>query len=275
VAYLGPEGTFSHMAGLEFFGHALSFMPMPHLEDVFQAVENQGVDLGLVPLENSLNGAVGRSIDLFASHELFIQAEWFSRISHSLMSREAALGAVKVVYSHSQALGQCSEWLRRNLPDARQVSLESTAAAAHRALDEEGSAAIGHGALAPRLGLSLLAEGIEDVSDNWTRFCVIGAGASARRDLSAGPANKSSVLFSLADRPGSLAGVLRCLGEAGINMSKLESRPLRTERWKYLFFADLDCDLTGAAHSGLVENLRAICHSFRILGAYPAGRQQP
>ncbi len=307
VAYLGPEGTFSHMAGLEFFGNALHFSPMAHLADIFRAVENHGADLGIVPLENSLNGAVGQSIDLFAGHELFIQAEWFSRISHSLMSREKTPAAIKVVYSHSQALGQCSEWLRKNLPNARQVSLESTAAAAHRALDEEGSAAVGHGALAPRLGLSLLADGIEDIGDNWTRFCAIGphgrdassgvdaarghgpkkSTPSARpspfspdghldqwRGSKDGDADKTSVLFSLPDRPGSLAGVLHRLGEAGVNMSKLESRPLRSERWKYIFFADLDCDLTDPAYNGLVETLRAACHSFRILGAYPAGRQR-
>ncbi len=307
VAYLGPEGTFSHMAGLEFFGEALHFTPMPHLSDIFQAVENHSVDLGIVPLENSLNGAVGQSIDLFAGHEVHISAEWFSRISHSLMSREKSLAAVKAVYSHAQALGQCSEWLRKNLPNARQVSLESTAAAAHKALAEDGAAAVGHGALAARLGLSVLAGGIEDSADNWTRFCSISSGP-VRRDTASGSifcsghvpkeyipaaknlpslsddeqnpccvpghcdADKTSVLFSVADKPGSLAAVLQCLGASNVNMSKLESRPLRTERWKYVFFADLDCDLTGPDHAALVEKLRGICHSFRILGAYSKGR---
>ncbi len=270
VAYLGPEGTFSHMAGLEFFGESLDFAPTPHLAGIFEAVESRACELGIVPLENSLNGAVGQSIDLFAAHDVSIQAEWFSRIRLSLMTREASLAAVNVVYSHAQALGQCSEWLRRNLPAARQVSLESTAAAAHRVLAEEGAAAIGNGKLAPRLGLGLLAAGIEDVSDNWTRFCAIGPTPEEHAD-----ADKTSVLFTLADKPGSLAAALRRVADAGINMSKLESRPLRSERWKYIFFADLDCDLTGPDHAPLVAELRETCHSFRILGAYPAGRHIP
>lgn len=267
VAFLGPEGTFSHMAALEFFGQSMNFWGMARLDDIFEAVENRDSELGVIPLENSLHGTVVQSIDLFAAHEVYIQSEWFSRISHSLMSRERSLADIKVVYSHPQPLGQCADWLRANLPQARLLSVESTAAAAHKVLADPGSAAVGHDNLAPRLGLAILARGIEDAGDNWTRFVAIGA-----TPPDSGQVNKTSVLFTLADKPGALATVLRLLADAGVNMNKLESRPIRMERWKYIFFCDVSCDLTADEHAPLLEQLREHCHAFRILGAYPAGR---
>ena len=266
VATLGPEGTFSHMAGLDFFGHSLEYQLVQRLEDIFEAVENRDCELGVVPLENSLHGTVVRSVDLFALHNVYIQAEWFCRISHCLLSRESDMAAVNTVYSHPQALGQCATWLREHLPRARQISLESTAAAAHRVLSEPGTAAVGHGGLASRLGLGVLARGIEDASDNWTRFAAI---APAAPD-SAG-ANKTSVLFTLADEPGALFAVLRIFAEANININKLESRPVRNERWKYVFFCDLAADLSVSEHEALLDAVRQYCHSFRILGAYSSG----
>ena len=268
VAYLGPEGTFSHMAGLEFFGSSLDYVPMPQLPAIFQAVENRDCHLGLVPLENSLHGTVGQSMDLFFRHEVFIQAEWYSRIRHSLLSKEENLSSIKVVYSHAQPLGQCAGWLLRHLPQAAQVSLESTAAAAHKAAQEPGSAAIAHEGVASRLALSVLMRGIEDSPDNWTRFCAIGPVPAE----TAG-AEKASVLFSLTDKPGSLAAVLRCFADAGINLLKLESRPMPAERWKYIFFADLACDPSQPAAQAALQAAAGHCYSLRILGAYPAGMQ--
>ncbi|MDR3074151.1 MAG: prephenate dehydratase [Deltaproteobacteria bacterium] len=267
VAYLGPEGTFSHMAAVEFFGHSMDFLPLPRFDDIFEAVANRNSDIGVVPLENSLHGTIVQSIDLFAAHSVHIQAEWFSRISHSLMSRERDIGAITTVYSHPQALGQCANWLRAHLPEARLLSVDSTAAAAHKALGEAGAAAIGHGSLASRLGLSLLAKGIEDTGNNWTRFVSIGAEAPENN----GP-SKTSALFTLPDKPGTLAAVLQCFASAKVNMNKLESRPMRSERWKYIFFCDIACNLMDAEHAALLEKLRGRCLSFRILGAYPAGR---
>ena len=266
IAFLGPEGTFSHMAGLEFFGKSPDYQPMQQIEQVFESVENHGCELGIVPLENSLHGTVVRSIDLFARHEVCIQAEWFSRISHSLLSREDDMAAITTVYSHPQPLGQCAIWLREHLPRARQVSLESTAAAAHRALSESGAAAIAHGGLASRLGLATLASCIEDASDNWTRFAVI-ASCLAEHD----GADKTSILFTLPDKPGSLHAVLDVFAKASINLNKLESRPMKHERWKYVFFCDLAVDITAPEHKPLLEDVRANCHSFRVLGAYPSG----
>jgi len=264
VAFLGPEGTFSHMAAREYFGSAMIYEAKATLHDVFDAVEKGDSDLGMVPLENSLNGSVGQSLDLFASHRnAHVQAEWSSRIRLSLMSGARSLAEISVIYSHPQALGQCALWLRENLPSARQVQVESTAAAAHRAVAEAGSAAVGHAGIAPNLGLRVLASGIEDIADNWTRFFIIGP-----RPADSAGANRSSLVFALADQPGSLAAVLNAFAAAKINMSKLESRPMRHERWKYLFFADVDCNLAHPAHASLLESVRSHCHSVRVIGSY-------
>jgi chorismate mutase/prephenate dehydratase len=242
VAFLGPEGTFSNIACLEYFGSGFTYVPKPHLADIFEAVEKGGCDLGIVPLENSVNGSVGQSLDLFAKSRVFVQAEWYGRISLSLMSREDSLEKVQVVYSHAQALGQCASWLREHLPAAGQTALESTALSARRVFDEagaSGAAAVGHSSLAERFGLTVLASGIEDI----------------------------------ADKPGSLERVLHILASRSINMSKLESRPLRGELWKYIFFADLDCDIMTPDNLQALAQLEEYCHSLRVLGVYPAGRR--
>lgn len=267
VAYLGPEGTFSHMAALDYLGHACELIPFTSLNAVFDAVQRRECDLGVVPVENSLNGTVVQSLDAFAGHDVFVLAEWFNRISLNLLSPEADLTRVKTVYSHAQPLGQCAAWLRANLPYAEQVSLSSTAAAGQRAAEEPGAASIGDARLAVRLGLNVLARNIEDMADNWTRFFIIGH--SPAKDSAA--ADKSSVMFAVGDKPGSLAKVLDALAEAGVNMSKLESRPMRGERWKYVFFADLDCDISAPERSAVLEAAARHCLSIRVLGTYRAG----
>ncbi|MDR3176276.1 MAG: prephenate dehydratase [Desulfovibrio sp.] len=273
VAFLGPEGTFSHMACLEYFGAGVSAAPMPGLEHVFMAVRRRECDLGVVPVENSVNGTVVQSMDLFAAQEVYVQAEHFSRIRLCLVSAETTPGAVESVYSHAQALGQCANWLRDKMPNAERISLESSALAARRAAKEKGGAAICHPSVAENLGLNILASGIEDVPDNMTRFFIIGPDEAGEwEDKTA--QMKSSILFLLADRPGSLASVLQIFFRAGINLSKLESRPMRGESWKYVFFADLDCDLRAAKYSPLVEELRVCCLRLRLLGSYPKGIAQ-
>ncbi len=270
VAYLGPEGTFSYFAGLEFFGQSALFQPMPDLHAAFRAVDEEEADLAVVPLENSLQGTVGQSLDLFLRFPCFIQSELFLRVSHSLMARVESISSVRTVYSHSQPLAQCGAWLRANLPAARIIPVESTAAAGRRVLEDdargEASAAIGHRGLAGLLGLNALASGIEDLPDNWTRFVVIAKQAAAEEIK-----DKTSLLFTLPDRPGSLAEVLDILARAGINMTKLESRPMRGERWKYVFFVDVECDLDQERYKAALNDLASHCHTLRFLGSYPAG----
>lgn len=279
VAYLGPEGTFSYFAGVEYLGHAALFRPCNDIAQVFEEVTSGQCELGVVPLENSLQGTVGVSFDLFLKHEVYIQAELFSRISHCLLSNASSLAAVRTVYSHPQPLAQCGAWLRAHLPGAGLVPVESTAAAAQRAAGQEGAAAIGHSKLADIAGIGVLARRIEDEPGNWTRFVIIGPGTAKAAGRRGGPqpghtgADKTSLLFTTADKAGALSNVLDLLAESGVNMRKLESRPLRGQRWKYVFFADVENDLEDPCYGSLLENLQEVCTSFRVLGSYPTGPQ--
>jgi len=273
VAYLGPEGTFSHHAALEFLGASLHFIPQTDLPDVFRAVHEHRCDLGIVPLENSLQGSVGQALDLFFEYSLDIQAELYYRINHSLLSRECAMSDVHTVYSHSQPLAQCGAWLRANLPQARLIPMESTTAAARRAAQEPGTAAIAHRNLADPLHLHLVSTHIQDAPNNWTRFAIISRlpVLPVKQVKSAQKTAISSLIFTLPDKAGALAAVLNVLAQAGLNMRKLESRPLRTENWKYIFFADLECNLKNPQLLPVLEQVSALCAHCRILGVYPAG----
>ncbi len=267
VVYLGPEGTFSYFAGIEYLGHSADFKPCSNLKSVFNSVETREAELGIIPLENSLNGSVGQCLDMFLEYDVYIQAEVFCKISHALLSKEKSLSSVRTVYSHPQALEQCSEWLRIHLPEAVIVPMESTAAAARKIIDTKESAAIGHIKLEKIFDLNILSRQIEDLPDNWTRFMIIGCSPP-----SGGSQDKTSLLFTLPDKSGSLVKILTLLAQSGINMKKLESRPLRFEKWKYVFFTDLECDLTSDKYAALKKDLTENCHSLRILGSYPAGQ---
>lgn len=281
VAYLGPEGTFSYFAGLEYLGHSANFHPCRDIAQIFEEVTNGHCELGVVPLENSLQGTVGVSFDLFLKHEVRIEAELYSRISHCLLSNATDVSGIQTIYSHPQPLAQCGGWLRTHLPNAALIPVESTAAAARRAVGDKTAAAIGNGKLASMLGLDILARGIEDEQGNWTRFVIIASPKKMpEKGLCPGPmpggetgADKTSVLFTVPDKPGSLAVVLDLLAQNGVNMRKLESRPLRGQPWRYVFFADVESDLNHPKHAGLLEKLGFSCNSFRILGCYPTGPQ--
>ncbi|MFO7964264.1 MAG: prephenate dehydratase [Desulfobacterales bacterium] len=266
VVYLGPEGTFSYLAGVEYLGHSADFRPCKNLAEVFHAVSFKDAELGIIPLENSLQGSVGQSLDLFLKYPVYVQAEIFCKISHSLLSNETVLASVKTVYSHPQALEQCAGWLRTHLPASHLVPMESTAAAGKMVTDHPESAAIGHTKLGEMFGLNVLSRNIEDLPDNWTRFMIIGPMMQ-----SGGNNEKTSLLFTLPDKSGALVGVLALLAQEHINMKKLESRPLRSEKWQYVFFADVECDLTQERFAPLRRELAEKCHTIRILGSYPSG----
>lgn len=267
VAYLGPEGTFTHLAGLEYLGRSMDFSPCPTLHDVFLTVASRKADLGVIPLENSLQGSVGQSLDLFLQYNVYIHAELFSRISHALLATHADLSSVRTVYSHPQALAQCSGWLRTNVPQASVIPTESTAAAAAQAEREgDGSASIGHPRLVERYGLKAVALDIQDLPDNWTRFLVIGPTPTVGSSR-----DKTSLLFTTPDRPGALAAILNLLADQGLNLTKLESRPLKGEKWKYVFFMDVECDLSQEQYENTMNNLTSLCHTMRVLGSYPTG----
>ncbi len=268
VVYLGPEGTFSYFAGVEYLGQSADFFSKNSLEDVFRAVDNREAELGIIPLENSLQGSVGQSLDLFLKFEIFIHAEVFCRISHSLLTQEKAIADIKKVYSHPQALQQCSIWLRTNLPGVAVIPEESTASAARRAAGEKGAAALGHKKLAGIFHLDVFEQGLEDFPDNWTRFLVISSSPPE-----SGNREKTSLLFTVMDKPGSLVAALNVLSRKGINMKKLESRPMRMEKWRYVFFTDVECDLVSEEYTDVLRELGESCHFLRILGSYPHGPQ--
>lgn len=281
VAYLGPEGTFSYFTGAEYAHDCLNMpeavlCPCADLPAVFEAVMGGQAELGVVPLENSLRGTVGQSFDLFLRHSIAIQGEVFARISNALVSRENGMSALRVVYSHAQPLAQCAGWLRKHLPDVAVVPVESTATAARRAADEQCAAAIGHWRLASLLGLGVLASGIEDEPDNWTRFVLVARPETAwpleKAQGTIAGAARSSLLFTLPDKPGALAGVLNTLAAYDINMRKLESRPLSGECWKYAFFVDVECDLREARYTFALGDLTKACTMLRLLGSYGAGQ---
>lgn len=273
VAYLGPEGTFSFFAGVDYLGKAMTFLPCRDFDEVFRKVCTGECDMGVVPLENSIHGTIAQSFDLFSQYPVRIQAEFYSRIANSLLSREKSLEDVSVVYSHPQPLGQCSLWLRDHLPHARLVSVESTAAAANLAASTPNAAAIGHHSLSEKLELNDLADNIENESANWTRFVLITPGdrevsspaAKERKDI------KSSLLFTLSDKVGALSAVTGLFTRHNVNMTKLESRPLRGACWKYMFFTDVECDLSDPGWAAMLQELGEQCASVRVLGCYPEG----
>lgn len=246
---------------------------------IFEEVCQGSCELGVVPLENSLQGSVGVSLDLFLKYQVVIEAELYSRISHCLLATDDDFSSIKKVYSHPQPLAQCQGWLRANLPNAALVPVESTAAAAKRAASDPESAAIGNCKLADIHGLEILARRIEDEPGNWTRFVII-ASENGKKDIQPRPspvghsdADKTSVLFTVPDKPGSLSNILELFARHHVNMRKLESRPMRGQPWKYVFFADVESDLNDPEHGDLLEQLGHACNSFRILGCYPTGPQ--
>ena len=277
IACLGPAGTFSHLAGLAFLGRNADFELQANLVDVFNAVSEGDCALAVSPLENSLHGSVGQCLDLFLTHPVHITAEFFYRIRHALLSRETDLAKIKTVFSHPQGLAQCGEWLRRNLPAAEAISVDSTAKAAHLAAENSHSAAVAHADLAQELGLLVLAQSIADQNHNHTRFVLLAPGrlengAALPADMpSHGQPAKTSLLFTLPDRPGALAAILGILAQAQINLSKLESRPGKGEDWAYVFFADVAVNLMGAAYERILRDLKRNAHELRILGVYPPG----
>lgn len=266
VVYLGPEGTFSYFAGIEYLGHSANFKPCRNLKEVFQRVASNTAQLGIIPLENSLSGGAGQCLDLFLEYEVYVQAEMFCKISHALLSREPSLASINEVYSHPQAIEQCSDWLRTHLPGATVTPMESTAAAARYIAERSGSAVIGHMKLSKMFGLNVLFNQVEDLPDNWTRFMIIDTSPPQ-----GGGKDKTSLIFTLPDKAGALVQVLNVMAQYGINLKKLESRPLRHEKWNYLFFADLECDVTEDAYARLKDELFKKCSRLKILGSYPIG----
>ncbi|MBS0353816.1 MAG: prephenate dehydratase [Proteobacteria bacterium] len=264
VAFLGPLGTFSESAAVKQFGHAARLAPQTTIDDVFREVEAGHADYGVAPVENSTEGAVGRTLDLLLGSPLKICGEVVLRIHQNLLTRETELSAIRKVYSHAQSLAQCHEWLNSNLPDVPRISVGSNAEAARLAALEPGVAAIAGEAAAERYDLPRLVESIEDEPNNTTRFLVLG-----RHDAGRTGADKTSLIMSAANRPGAVHELLAPLADAGVSMTRLESRPARAALWEYVFYVDIDGHREDPAVKAALDDLGSNAAYLKILGSYP------
>mgnify|MGYP003666716593 CR=1 FL=1 len=264
VAYLGPAGTFTESAARKHFGAAPAFSALAAIDDVFRAVEAGNADYGIVPVENSTEGVIGRTLDLLLASPLKICGEVRLRIHQNLMSRAPDLGAVTKVYSHAQSLAQCHEWLDRNLRTLPRVAVASNAEAARLASGEDGTAAIGAEAAAELYDLRILAANIEDDPRNTTRFVVI-----AQHDSGVSGQDRTSLVCSAPNRPGAVHGLLEPFARHGVSMSKLQSRPARGGMWEYVFYVDLEGHQADPPVAAALAELAERASFVKILGSYP------
>ncbi|MSQ55573.1 MAG: prephenate dehydratase [Betaproteobacteria bacterium] len=267
VAYLGPEGTFSEQAVRKQFGQMVTASALSTIDEVFRAAESGAAQLAVVPVENSTEGAVGRSLDLLVVTPLRICGEIELRVQQNLMTKCADLGSVRRVYSHPQSLGQCAAWLNRHLPQAERAQASSNAEAARLASLEEGAAAIAGEAAASRWGLGILARSVEDDPNNTTRFLVLG-------NVEPPPTgrDRTSLVMSAENRPGAVHALLSPLAENGVSMTRIESRPSRAMRstlWEYLFFIDIEGHRQDERVARALAALGGRAPFLKVLGSYP------
>ncbi len=264
IAYLGPVATFTHQAARSRFGTSVKTLSRDTISDIFNAVESDLADYGVVPIENSTDGAVIHTLDEFVATPLKICAEIYLRISHHLMAR-IPRDQIKRVLSKTEVFGQCRNWLNREMPGVELVPATSTARAAETVAREKHSAAIAGALAADIYGLSILASDIQDLGSNMTRFLVIGKqyGRSTGRD-------KSSILFSVKHEAGALHNALRSLKKYGLNMTKIESRPSRLKAWEYFFFVDIEGHVEDEPVKMALDDIRKHCAFMNILGSYPS-----
>ncbi|MGJ8677375.1 MAG: prephenate dehydratase [Akkermansiaceae bacterium] len=265
VAYLGPEGTWTHQAAIKKFGHSIAYSSQANFADVFDEVTRRKAHYGVVPIENSTEGAVSHTLDLFVDSPLQICAQILLRIENGLMAaipREE----IKTLYSHPQVFGQCRNWILRQFPEADLVEVSSTTKAAKLAKQyaSDGAAALGGKLAAEMHDLVMIEESIQDRATNQTRFLVIG-----EKTCPPTGDDRTSILFSVHDRPGSLVKALQSFDQLNINMSKIESRPSKQRDWEYIFYVDLAGHCQDSDVAGALTELEKHCSLVKILGSYP------
>ncbi len=268
AAYLGPQGTFSEQAVQKHFGRAVEAIPLASIDEVFRRAEAGDAEFAVVPVENSTEGVVGRTLDLLVATPLKICGEIELRVQQNFMLKEGELNSVKRVYSHAQSLAQCQGWLNQNLPNAERVQVVSNADAARRASEEPGTAAIAGVMASERFGLNILARSIEDDPNNTTRFLVLGKleTASTGRD-------RTSLVMSAENKPGAVHALLSPLATNNVSMSRIESRPSRAAKtglWEYLFFIDVEGHRNDERVASALADLARKAPFLKVLGSYPA-----
>ena len=265
IAYLGPEATFTHIAALKKFGKSLDYLECDSISDVFTEVERDRADYGVVPIENSTEGAVNHTLDMFVDYDLKICSEVYLPIHHNLLSRSRKISSIKRVYAPQQVLAQCRMWLEKNLPQAKLIPVTSTTVAASIYTARSGSAAIASKLAAEEYGLKILANSIEDSPHNITRFLIIG-----KQEAEPAKRNKTSIVFSMKDKAGALHDVLAPFKRSNINLTKIESRPSKKKAWKYYFYVDMGGHIKDRQIKQSLKQLGKHCNYYKFLGSYPA-----
>jgi len=265
VGFLGPRETFSHMAALRIFGSMPDFFPLASVDDVFSEVEREQLDYGVVPVETSMGGGVSDTMDRFLSSDLQIINEVMLRIRQNLLSK-SPLKEITKVYSKSQPFVQCRNWIKANIPNAELVETPSTAEAARIAAEEPGSAAIASKLAAEEYGLEIVAAGIEDNVNNFTRFFVI-----ARQGAEPSGHDKTALVCAIKDRPGGLYAMLKPMSDCGLNLTRIESRPSRKRAWDYVFFIDFLGHRDDPGVKEALEAVSQVCSEMKVLGSFPHG----
>ncbi len=266
IAFLGPEGTFTQQAVLKHFGHSVRALPLAAIDEVFREVESGVADFGVVPIENSTEGTVSHTADMFLTSPLKICGEVELRVHQHLLGRVTALKRVARICAHQQALAQCRGWLAEHLPDAERIAVSSNAEGARRARDEAGTAAIAGEAAAEVYGLKILVPQIEDHPDNTTRFLVVG-----RKLLASSGSDRTTLLLSAPDTagPGALLRLLEPFAACGITLTRLESRPSRRKKWDYVFFLDIEGHAEDERVREALAAVKKVASLMKLLGSYP------
>jgi len=269
VAFLGPQSTFTHQAAMFQFGLSAQLVPLKSIPAVFEEVERGRAHYGVVPVENSTEGVVNHTLDMFFDSELKMIAEIMLEISHNLLSQSGDIGKIGKIVSHPQPLAQCRHWLETNMADTPQLDVASTAAAAQMAAEDDSVAAIAGHAAAMQYDLQVVKTKIEDNPHNFTRFLVIGKKTPEKSGV-----DKTSIMFSVKDEPGILYRMLEPFSQREINLAKIESRPMKQKAWEYIFFLDLIGYVKDEKIMAAIEELRDHCHFLKILGSYPIARNE-
>ncbi|MBP9855006.1 MAG: prephenate dehydratase [Candidatus Omnitrophica bacterium] len=264
IAYLGIEGSYTHLAANKKFGSQVGYSPCNSVLDVFQQVENDECEYGVVPIENSTEGVVTHTIDMLVDSELKICAQIYMKISHNLISK-SAFSQIKKIYSNPQVFGQCRNWLHKNMPSVSLIPVESTSKAAQLAANENGAAAISSGLAAKIYKLKILKSNIQDIAHNTTRFLVI-----SKQDVPSTGKDRTTIIFSIKDKVGALHAMLTPFYQNKINLTKIESRPSKKRAWDYYFFVDFEGHRSDRNVKLALNQLENMCKYLKIVGSYPS-----
>lgn len=265
VAYLGPRATFTHMACMQKFGSSAQYVPVTSIKDVFSEVERGRAHFGVVPIENTTEGVVNHTLDMFIDSNLLIYGEVLQEVSHHLLSKSGVVDEMTKIYSHPHAIAQCRNWLETNLPHVLVSEVASTARAAEICADDPSAGAIASELAAQLYGLKVIESRIEDNMNNFTRFLVLSQKPPERTGK-----DKTSLMLSVKDKVGALYDLLRPFASHGLNMTKIESRPSRRKAWEYIFFVDVEGHMEEERVKKAIEEIKGRCLFMKVLGSYPS-----